>query len=323
MTHKLHSDIYIAACEGESEGGGVYRYRIENGKLSFVDVKPMDRPMYLRAEGKLLYALLRAPFGESTESGLAVYAIEDDGRIGARVSLVGTDGVVACHHAVLDGEVYAVNYLSGNVVHVGRKTVTHEGKGPNEKRQDMPHTHCVIFSPDRRFLLVADLGLDTVFCYDRTLSLVSKAKVPSGDGARHLVFSEDGKTLYCVNELRATLTRFAFDDGILTAKETVSCDVDYGKHPNNLAAAIRLGNGGRTLYVSNRGEDTVCTFDAKTLALQKKVPTGGQAPRDIELSPCGNYLVCANMDSNTATLLPLSGGEPQEAVDTVSLPAPL
>ena len=88
MTHKLHSDVYIAACATESEGGGVYRYRIENGKLSFVDVKPMDRPMYLRMEGELLYALLRAPFGDSTESGLAVFPIEEDGRIGARVSRI-------------------------------------------------------------------------------------------------------------------------------------------------------------------------------------------------------------------------------------------
>lgn len=323
MTRKQHSDLYIAACETERNGGGVYRYRIEEGKLVFIDKKEMDRPMYLRAEGKLLYALLRAPFGESTESGLAIYQIEEDGRIGALLSLVGTKGVVACHHSVCGGETYAVNYLSGNVVHIGGETVTHEGKGPNEKRQDMPHTHCVIFSPDSRFLLVADLGLDTVFCYDRTLSLVSSAKVPLGDGARHLVFSADGKTLFSVNELRATLTRFAFSDGILTAEETVSCDVNYDEHPENLAAAIRLGNGGRTLYVSNRGEDTVCYFDAETLSLQGKIATGGKAPRDFELSPDESYLVSANMDSNTATLLPLEKGIPQEAVDSVSLPVPL
>ena len=279
--------------------------------------------MYLRTEGKLMYAILRAPFGESKESGLAVYEIEEDGRIGARLSLTGTNGVVACHHCVADGETYVVNYLSGNVTKIGKKTVTHEGKGPNEKRQDMPHTHCAIFSPNQDFVLVADLGIDTVFCYDRDLSLVSSAKVPSGDGARHLVFSKDGKSLFCVNELRATLTRFSFLDGKLTYEETVSCDVNYQEHPENLAAAIRLSDDGKKLYVSNRSEDTVCYFDAETLALEGRTLVGGKTPRDIELSPCGRYLVSANMDSDSATLLPLINGIPKEAVDTVRLPAPL
>ena len=74
-------------------------------------------------------------------------------------------------------------------------------------------------SPDNRFALVADLGLDQVFAYpfDATQGTLGPdpriAKAAPGSGPRHLVFSSDGKFLYVINELQSTVTTYAYDPG--------------------------------------------------------------------------------------------------------------
>ena len=72
-------------------------------------------------------------------------------------------------------------------------------------------------SPDNRFALVADPGLDQVFSYPFDSTKGTLGKDPSsrqgrpGSGPRHLVFSFDGKFLYVINELRSTVTTYAYD----------------------------------------------------------------------------------------------------------------
>ncbi len=68
--------------------------------------------------------------------------------------------------------------------------------------EDSAHTHFAAFSPDGNYILCTDLGLDTEFVYDSELNEISKENVPSGSGSRHLVFSENGKYVYCVNSGR-------------------------------------------------------------------------------------------------------------------------
>lgn len=112
-----------------------------------------------------------------------------------------TLGKCPCHLAVDGSDVYVVNYLSGNIVKNFKRVLSHSGKGVNLPRQDMPHTHFACFSPDKTYVLCCDLGLDTIFIYDRDLNEVSFTKVPNGYGVRHLTFSKDGKYIYAVNEL--------------------------------------------------------------------------------------------------------------------------
>ena len=35
----------------------------------------------------------------------------------------------------------------------------------NKERQEGPHAHAAVFSPDNRFVMVADLGLDQLLVY--------------------------------------------------------------------------------------------------------------------------------------------------------------
>ena len=300
MNHS--SNVYIASCDTE---GGVYRYRIdEHGAWQLAEFTPMDRPMYLIADNDRMYVLLRAPF-DNDHSGLISYAMEADGSLTDPSTIASTKGVVACHHAVVDGCVYGVNYLSGSVIKMPDTVTEHHGSSVHPTRQTAPHTHFVCAAPDGAYVLVTDLGLDKIFVYDKELHPVSNVDLPQGHGPRHLAFHEDGKTVFCVNELRSTVSILEYEAGRLRLIDTVSvlpvdCTVE------STAAAIRCI--GDLVYVSNRGHDSVSIlrFGDGRLTLEKTVPTYGQGPRDIWVE--GDWLIATNEVGNNVCCVSLSDG---------------
>ena len=98
--------------------------------------------------------------------------------------------------------------------------------GPNPSRQTTAHAHCVVPSPDGRLVYVADLGIDRIVVYalgaDGSLTPQpgSDFAVPPGLGPRHLVFNPDGRSLFMVSELIATVMSFSVDPqtGALTER---------------------------------------------------------------------------------------------------------
>lgn len=212
MIHRPCSEFFAASC---TQDGGAYRYRLyESGKLELIQKIPMPGPMFLVQQGELLWAVLRAPFAGCEESGVAAYDIRNGKQA---TELFSTKGVVACHITADNGEVWCANYSTGSVFKVPELLKMHRGHGVDPVRQTAPHVHFVCLAPDKECLLSCDLGLDTVFVYDRDLNLVSSAKVPNGAGVRHLVFSKDGKFVYCTRwaEASAFLHIIAVCCGIL------------------------------------------------------------------------------------------------------------
>ena len=328
--------IYIASAVPD---GGIYRYTAEENGLALADFFPCPTPMYFVREGALLYVILRDPFEQTKESGLIRFCIEKDGKLTRLDGPVSTCGEVACHLAVKDGDTYIANYISGSLCHIGGKTVVHTGKGKNPQRQEAPHVHSVILSPDGKYVLSADLGLDTVFVYDRGLDEVSRARVPDGAGCRHLVFSKDGRYLYCVNEMGSSVSVFAYRDGHLSLCSTVSSltpetaenpekalrfSEDGTKSCPSIAAAIRLSEDGKRLYVTNRGENTVAVFRAEGERLFRtgSYPTGGNEPRDFLLVDGERHAIVVNQFGNTVRYYAHKDGVLTSLAD-FALPAPL
>ncbi len=292
--------LYFLACD---KAGGVYHYTLENELFSFREKLDLDCPMYMITEGRKAYIILREIDSTTRFGGLIVCDIAEDGSLKNPSEPVSTNGIVPCHLCRNGGNTYVVNYLSGNLVKNDGPTVTHNGVGVNLPRQDMPHTHFVSPAPDG-YLLCCDLGLDTVFVYDENLCEISKAKVPDGMGPRHLEFSKDGKTVWCVNELGNTVSIFDYEKGHLTLRETVDALPDFsGK---NTAAAIR--RKGDLLFVSHRGADTIAVFKILSdggLKLMESTPCGGSSPRDI--LPVGEFLLSANETTDNVTVLKSEG----------------
>lgn len=307
-------NVFLLSCAESARGGGVYRYALtKQGALKERAYLPCDKPMYAVNDGKRLHILLRSPFSDSENSGY--FSCKTD--FSDCTEVKNTLGKCACHLAADGSDTFIVNYLSGNIVKNCHDACVHEGKGVNLPRQDMPHTHFTAFSPDKKYILCCDLGLDTIFVYDRNLNEISRAKVPNGYGVRHLVFSRDGHTMYAANELLPSVSVFSFEGKRLALKNTVTLPCEK---QNPTAAAIRLSQDGKTLFVSVRGENTVFVFnvDGEYLQLKTQFGCGGDSPRDFDVF--GDTLICCNENSDNVTVI---DAKEYQVVENIRLRHPL
>ena len=312
MTRKQHFNLYICACTDE---GGLYRYTLDGGKLRLIEKYPVKSPMYAIQDKNTLYVILKGG-GREKNSSLVKYTVNPDGSLTALPGVWDTEGEVACHLEVLDGEVYVVNYVSGNIVKIGDKVSQHEGTGPNTRRQERAHTHYVGAMPDGN-LLVTDLTLDKIFTYGKSLEIKSEVSVPRGDGPRHLIHSQDGKYVYCACELNSTVCSFIYRDGEMELVNTYPLlPEDFDGY--SIAAAIRLDSG--KLYVSNRGHDTISVFDVDGADLSERrfISVYGKAPRDFNIF--GDFIVATNQNSSTVTVIDKNTGA---LLDTAEAPEAL
>lgn len=304
-------EFFILSCAETDAGGGIYKCRItDNGRIGHIKYLPCAKPMYAVVNGNRLHVLLRSPFRSSVNSGY--FSCKSD--LSDCSEIKNTIGQCACHLAV-DNDVYIANYLSGNVVKNCEDFKKHMGCGVNAVRQEKAHTHFVTFSPDKKYVLCCDLGLDTVFVYDRNLKPVSSEKVPDGYGVRHAVFSRDGKFLYSANELIPSVSVFGYGNGSLTYLKTV--ELFCGKE-NSTAAAIRLDES--KLYVSVREENKIFVLqvNGEELKPEKTFACGGDSPRDFDI--IGNYIVCANENSDSVTVIEKTSGK---LIDKITVISPL
>ena len=220
------------------------------------------------------------------------------------------------------------------------QVIKHQGgSGVVKPVQEKPHAHWTGFSPDGRFALVPDLGLDGIVIYRIDLAKPAierhgfAASVPGG-GPRHLRFSPDGKFIYLLNELSLSVTTFAWDAAAGTAQRlanvpSLSAEVK-AKEAHNSGAEILVHPSGRFVYFSNRGNDSVTVFraDPATSAVQviQVQPVRGAFPRNIALSPDAGWLLAAGADSNTVAahkVNPTTGELTYQTKGVINVPAPI
>lgn len=329
--------IYRATFDPATGRLGASELAVEIGSPGFLAIHP---------DGDKLYAAANFPGGP----GAAAYRIEQDGRLTPiNTSPTGDGG--AAHIAVHPSKklVLTAQYGGGSVAVFpldaeGRlgpaKVIEHEGGSKVvEKRQDSPHPHYVGWSPDGRFALVPDLGLDGIVIYrvDAAAATVARhgfaASVPGG-GPRHLKFSPDGKFIYLLNELSLSLTSYAWDAAAGTARRlgTVPSlnEAAKAKETHNSGAEIVVHPSGRFAYFSNRGHDTVTVYrlDPATAAAEvvQVQPVRGAFPRNINLAPGAGWLLAAGADSNTVSVHkvnPQTGELTYQTKAVINVPAPI
>jgi 6-phosphogluconolactonase len=297
-------------------------------------------------DGDKLYAVANVPGGP----GAAAYRIGKDGKLTPINTSPSGDGGGA-HIAVHPSGRFAVTaqYGGGSVAvfpldaegRLGRATVIEHQGGSRvvEKRQDAPHPHYCGFSPDGRFALVPDLGLDGIVIYRvnpqaPAIERHGFAASVRGGGPRHLKFSPDGKFIYLLNELSVSLTSFAWDAASGTARQlgTVPAlsEAVKARETHNSGAEILMHPGGRFVYFSNRGNDTVTVFRVDPASAAAEViqvqPVRGAFPRNIALAPGAGWLLAAGADSNTVSVHkvdPQTGELTYPTKGVINVPAPI
>ena len=310
--------VYIAS---RDEKGGILRCTLsEDGQLSLLDTTSVDKPAYLCRDKNRLYALLREPF--QLMSGLSTYQINPDGALSLTGELKSTHGLYTAHLYARDGKVWVANYIDGTVAllqmeryntPVQDKVVAFSGSGPDKKRQLSSHPHCIVSTPDGKYLCVNDLGTDQIYVITPELELISACPLPSGCGPRHLVFSRDGKVAFSSNEMGSSVSVLQYLDGTLKHIDTVST-LPSEYQETSTAAGILLSEDGNQLYVSNRGHDSISVFHVtgEELTLEGFIPCFGISPREIALA--GDFLLCGNELSDNITVFSLKDGIPSAPV---------
>lgn len=236
-----------------------------------------------------------------------------------------SNGDLPCHLAMDAGGRWLLvsNYQSGNVsvfpiqengaLGPMADNVQHHGHGLDPRRQAGPHTHSTIFTPDQRFVLVADLGLDqlVIYAFDASnghLQEHARVRCQAGSGPRHMVFHLNGRHFYVSHELNNTVVVYDYDAPQCTFAERQTIATVPADTGENLAADIHISPAGDRLYVSNRGNDSIAVYAISAdglLAQPTLSPCGGHWPRHFALAPAGNFLLAANQYGNTVTVLPL------------------
>jgi 6-phosphogluconolactonase len=353
--HDSYYLVYVGTYTTKQTSKGIYAYNFNaaTGQLTSIGLAAESTdPSFVAVHpnGKYLYAVNEVGDFNGMQSG-AVTAFAIDPKSGALKLLnqVSTHGAGPCYVS-LDKSgrfVLVANYDGGSVatfaiqddgsLSLVKGFVQHSGSSVDKERQQAPHAHWIGVSPDNRFALVADLGLDDVMVYKLddvrgglTPNSPPFTQMKPGSGPRHLAFHPNGKFAYVVNEMASTVTALAYSaqKGSLSALQTLPMlPQDYSGVRE--AAEIAVHPSGKFLYASNRGTaNSIAAYkiDAVkgTLTAAGTFSTKGMIPRNFAIDPTGAFLLAANQDSGNIVVFRIDATTgaltPTDQVEAVPAP---
>ncbi|MEZ4241105.1 MAG: lactonase family protein [Myxococcota bacterium] len=248
-----------------------------------------------------------------------------------------SDGRGPAHVAIdsTGGHVLAANYGDGAVTMVA---LAPDGTfGAREATLDSgANAHQVALAPGNDRAFVPNLGDDDVsqLLFDPVagtlgFDVVAHVAVASGAGPRHLAFHPTAPWAWLLGETDDTLTTLAVDASGRLSVQGAGSTLPAGADGNgNYTAELALDPTGRTLYASNRGDDSIARFsvDPATGAatLLDTTPTQGSWPRHFSLDPDGALLAVGNQRSDTVVVFavdPATGALAYRTTTAVAGPA--
>lgn len=317
-----HYNLLIGTYTNTGKSKGIYTYNInmESGVFAEKSVAVgVSNPSFLAIspDRKHVYAV-----SESNEAS-AAKSFEFDENEGTLTMLNSslTKGSGPCYILATDNHVFTANYGGGSVSVFGRKpdgsltdvqqVLQHTGKSIDPKRQNEPHAHQVMITPDSSHIIANDLGTDKMMVYsynpdnaENALEPVDSLAMKPGSGPRHATFSKDGRLLYVLHELDGTVSVVEMKGGRLRLLQETS--LVRKKNITTGAADIHLSPDGHFLYATNRGtaNDITCFAvgnDGK-LTFRQQVPTEGDGPRNFAITPDGNYLFVGHQKTDNIVI---------------------
>jgi 6-phosphogluconolactonase len=315
--------MYVGTYTNGGKSKGIYAFKFDTATgqaspLGLAAETPDPSFLTIHQNRKYLYAV-----GEGRGGSVTAFAIDAATGKLKQLNSVSSKGSSPCHLNVdkTGKNLLVVNYGNGSTsvfpinddgsLKEASTTIQHQGSSTDKSRQQGPHAHSVNMSPDNRFAIVADLGLDEVKVYkfDPAASKIEPneppfARVAPGSGPRHFAFHPKGRNAYVINEMAMTITAFKWDGkkGVLTETQTISTLPPgfNGSRRGLSTAEVVVHPTGKFVYGSNRGHDTIAVYQVKGDKLEyvENVGTQGKTPRNFVVDPSGQYLLAENSGSD-------------------------
>ncbi|MEM7030432.1 MAG: lactonase family protein [Chloroflexota bacterium] len=344
--------VFITAFTAGDEGAiHAYHLDVETGQLQLLNkMMNTENPFFiaLSPNRNYLYGIHEPNlFGIGDNGQVSAYKIESPtGRL-TLLNRQPTRGSSACY-VVVDASgrsLLAANYQNGTVISypvrsdgsIGEAVsfIEHEGMSINPDRQEGPHAHCFVISPNNQYAYSADLGIDKIVNYrldvaTATLSPNAQpfARTYPGAGPRHFTFHPQQPFAYAINELGNSVTMFDYDPetGTLLEQQTISTIPDDFEGVTH-CADLKITPDGRFLYGTNRGHDSLAAYvinEQGRLSLIDIVPSGAAQPQNLAITPDGALLLCANMSGNTVTVFRIHAqtGQLSDTGESITIPMP-
>lgn len=307
---------YIGSYTKKS-GKGIYRFNVneEQGKIDLMETGyEVEASTYLTHNENYLYAITK----NNEDCGVASFKIEEDGKLTFNNQCLASTTGTGCYVQLSEDNeylfeavygagiirLYKVNPQNGEVEKLIEELKHDFPVGPNKDRQDQPHAHYLHQSPEGKYVIASDLGADRLVSYtfgEDGFKEYAQSKFQDGDGVRHVEFHDNGKYAYVVHELSNYVSVTTYRDGKFEELErhlTIPEDFEGATK----LAAVRLSHDQKFLYVSNRGHNSIAIYkvleDGAKLELVDIASTEGDFPRDFNITPSDNYLVCAHQEAD-------------------------
>lgn len=200
-----------------------------------------------------------------------------------------------------------------------------------------PGASAVALHPANQVAFVANARASTVSQYTfntGTGMLTPKAgpplTLPAGSGPTRFVCHPNGHWVYLLEEASDAVSVHVFDEDVKAlssmSEQIVPTLPEGAPRAKSRPGDLALGGGGKFLYVTNRGQDSVAMFAIEpggTLKLVGHEPSGGHLAGAVTVDPSGSILVVANEGSKTLSVFHIDEGTGKlGGRRTVPLPSP-
>ena len=212
MTGKYMAYVGSYSYTGKAKGITVYDVDVEAGKFIYRCEVEVDNSSYLKASqnGQILYSI--------ADEGVVAFRVLSNGSL-TRLNSANIRGMRGCHLSTSkaddyifisgfhDGKITVLNLNKDGAVGQIADGVFHKGLGSVAERSFRPHVSCSRLTPDERFLMVADLGIDQIKVYrfdhkDGKITLVDTIRCELESAPKYFMFSSDGRFFYVLYELK-------------------------------------------------------------------------------------------------------------------------
>jgi 6-phosphogluconolactonase len=320
-------DFYVGTF-GTGQDGGIYYCHLDvlTGEIILRgETRGIDNPAFLviDSSNRFLYAVNEVSVSDGFSGGsVSSFVIQQENGSLTFINKQPTLGASPCYITIdpADKFILATNYTGGSIIvfpvldggNIGRNVdfIQNRGHSVNSDRQESPHPHSIILSPDIRYAYVPDLGLDKILIYrfnretgDLAVNAIPSIPLKPGAGPRHFTFHPNHKFAYVINELNSTITGFRYRsmNGKLTEIQTIGT-LPEEFQGENFCADIHVHPNGKFLYGSNRGHNSIACYSIDQskgkLEMIGCTSTLGDWPRNFAIDPSGQYLLAANQRSN-------------------------